>query len=155
MNLFNGELFLNGILPFLLVFVLIYAVLQKTKVLGDNKSQIDALVSLAMALMLVAFPTPRNYIIRIVPWLAVALVVLLVIFLIYGFGSSDKDRGIVLPEWFKKNMLWVAIVFVTLVVLSIAVGLDGVRGWFNTDIFGYIIVALIIGVVFWVVTKKE
>ena len=39
---------------FLLVFVVVFAILQKTKVLGDGKKQIDALVALAVALLVLS-----------------------------------------------------------------------------------------------------
>ena len=66
------------ILPFLLVFVIIFAILQKSKILGAGKAQIDALVSLVIAIVLIVFPTPRDIIVNLVPWLAVGVVVILV-----------------------------------------------------------------------------
>jgi len=75
-----------------------FAILQKTKILGEGKAQIDALVSLALALILIVFPGPRDLIVSIVPWLAVALVVILVFLLLYGFVAGDKAQG---EKWMK------------------------------------------------------
>ena len=128
MDLFTTEIFTQGVLPFLLVFVLVFAVLQKTKILGDGKKQIDALVALAVALILIGTKTPRDYIVQMMPWLAVALIVLLVFFLIYGFADSDKEKGLVMEKWMKNSLLWIAIGFVALLVFTITGQWEKVNG---------------------------
>ena len=102
MDLFTTDIFAKGILPFLLVFVLVFAILQKSKLFGEGKSQIDALIALVIGLTLIGFPQPRDYIVTMLPWLAVALVVLLVVFLIYGFMASDNKEGLRMPDWLKR-----------------------------------------------------
>ncbi len=96
--IFDSPVFTEIILPFLLVFVLIFAILQKSKVLGDDKSQIDALVALAVALILIGVETPRNIIVNLMPWLAVGAVVLLVFFILYGFAAGDIGER---SKWMK------------------------------------------------------
>lgn len=100
-NFFATTLFSNFILPFLLVFVVVFAILQKSKILGDGKAQMDSLVALAIALLLIATPIPRNFIIEFTPWVAVGIVVILVFLLLYGFVAEDS--------W--KTQLWIKIVF--------------------------------------------
>jgi len=100
-NFFATTLFSQFILPFLLVFVVVFAILQKSKILGDGKAQMDSLVSLAIALLLIATPIPRNFIVNFTPWVAVGIVVILVFLLLYGFIAEDS--------W--KTQLWVKIVF--------------------------------------------
>ncbi len=131
--LFASDLFTQGVLPFLLVFVLIFAILQKTKILGEGKTQIDALISLAIALILIGMPAPRDYIVNMMPWLAVALVVLLVFMLIYGFVATGPDpkKGLEMPEWVPKTVLWIAAIFVILLVLNITGYMTTVKSWFT------------------------
>lgn len=152
MNLFASEIFTQGILPFLLVFVLVFAILQKSKILGEDKKQIDFLVALAIALILIGMPQPRSYIVDMVPWLAVALVVLLVFFLIYGFAAgSDKDKGFVIPNWLKTTILVLAIIFVVVLVLYITGAWDKVYDWFTEgDAGGNILVLIVVGVALWI-----
>jgi hypothetical protein len=152
MNLFTNTIFTEGILPFLLVFVLVFAVLQKTKILGEGKSQIDALVSLAIGLILVGTPTPRNYIINMMPWLAVALVVLLVFFLLYGFAAgSDKEKGFVIPGWTKNMILILAIIFVVVLVLNVTGTWGSIKDWLSGEnVIGNILIIAAIGVAMWV-----
>jgi len=147
----------NAVLPFLLVFVLIFAVLQKSKVLGEEKNQIDALVSLTIALILVAVPGPQKFIIiNLMPWLAVALAVLLVFFILYGFVAGDISS---LPKWMKIIFGIMAFVFTGAVVFYLT-NLDVLlESWFSGTgdfLINAIIVVLVVGGVVWVaMTNKE
>ena len=84
--------FLDYVLPFVLVFTVVFAVLQKTKLLGDEVKQINAILGLVVGLFLIAFPGPRGIIVLLMPFLAVALVILLVFMLLYGFIVFHKAR---------------------------------------------------------------
>ena len=75
---------INIVLPFLLVFTVVFAVLQKTKVLGDKKKQIDAIVALVIGLIFVAVARAVDFTLNLIPFMAVALVVLLVFMVIWG-----------------------------------------------------------------------
>ena len=117
--IFDWPIFQQMILPFVLVFVLLFAILQKTKILGDEAKQANALVSLAMALILIAFETPRNIIVNLVPWLAVGVVVILVFFLLYGFVASNSKDGMKIENWMKWVLAGLAAIFVIGVVLAV------------------------------------
>ncbi len=88
------------LLPFLLVFVVIFAILQKTKVLGDGKKQIDALVALAVGLIVISFGYATGIIITLVPFLAISAVVILVFMMLYGMTfQPDKDKKFEMNKW--------------------------------------------------------
>jgi len=152
------DLFTKGILPFLLVFVLIFAILQKSKIFGEGKSQIDALISLAIGLILIGLPQPRDIIIAIVPWLAVALVVLFIVLVIYGFGGEidASTKALRLPAWFNKTVMVLAIVFVVILVITVTNGWDTIRGWMtDSSIFGNVFLVIIIAIVLWIALRKN
>ena len=107
MAIVENPLFTQMILPFLLVFVVIFAILQRSKILGDGKSQIDALVALAIALILIGVPAARNFIVNIMPWMVVGVAVILVFLILYGFVAGDLS----------KTEPWMKIVFGILAVL--------------------------------------
>jgi len=159
MDLFTTDLFTKGILPFLLVFVLIFALLQKSKLLGEGKSQIDALLSLAVALILIAIPTPRDIIVSLIPWMAVALVVLFIVLVIYGLGGDyDKTtKALKIPSWFSKSVLVAAIVFVVVLVLTVTGGWTYIWGWVNdgSSILGNVLIIIVIGAALWVALRKD
>ena len=158
MNLFTTEIFAKGILPFLLVFVLIFATLQKSKILGEGKSQIDALLSLTIALLLIGLPQPRDIIVNMIPWLAVALVVLFVILVIYGFGgeSDEKTKALKIPIWFSKLIMVLAIVFVIALVLNISGSWDVIKNWLSdSSILGTVVMLIVIAGVLWIALGKK
>ena len=95
---FINSFFLNYILPFVLVFTLVFAILQKTKLLGDGKKQIDAIVALVIGLILIAFPFARDIVVRIMPFLAVSIAILLIFMLGYGFIYQGKVE---MHKWLK------------------------------------------------------
>ncbi len=76
--------FAQTILLFVLVFVVVFAVLQKSKILGDEKKQIDALVALAIALLFVGVGYATDLVSKLIPFLALSLVIILVFLLLWG-----------------------------------------------------------------------
>jgi len=90
-TILSSPFIMEQVLPFLLVFVIVFAVLDKTKILGEGKRQINAIVGFIVGLMLIAFPGPRDLIINLMPLLAVIIVILLVFMILYGFSTGDKE----------------------------------------------------------------
>jgi len=93
-SIFAQPIFMEYILPFLLVFTLVFAVLDKTKLLGEGKRQINAIISLVVGLILIAFPYAQGVIVKLIPFLAVSLVVLFVFMLMYGFAMGKKEGDV-------------------------------------------------------------
>lgn len=90
-TIFSNALFTDIILPFLLVFTLIFAILDKSKMLGEGKRQINAIISLVIGLIFIAFPFARDIVVRLIPFLAVSVVILFVFMLIMGFILAKKE----------------------------------------------------------------
>ena len=88
------------ILPFLLVFVLVFAILDRSKILGEDKRQINAIISLAIGLIFVTFSKAVGIVVNLMPFLAVVAVIILVFMILYGFVASDKD-GLKIPKGIK------------------------------------------------------
>ncbi len=83
-TILSSPLVFEIILPFLLVFTVIFAILQKTRVLGDGKRQIDAIVALVIGLIVVSYGYATNIINSLVPFLAVSAIVILVFMILAG-----------------------------------------------------------------------
>jgi len=106
------------ILPFLLVFVLIFAILDRTKILGDDKRQINAIISLAIALIFITFSKAVGIVTGLMPFLAVLAVIILIFFILYGFFASGKE-GLEINKGIKIAggvVVLVALVIAVLVV---------------------------------------
>lgn len=100
------------ILPFLLVFFIIFAVLQKTKLLGDGKKQLDALVAFIIGLFFVGAVFPKLVVGNLILFMTVSIVIVFVVLILWGFatGSEAKIES--------KGMKWIAgiIIFVAVVI---------------------------------------
>ena len=151
--------------PFLLVFTLVFAILQKSKILGEEKSQADALIALSIALIVVAFSWSTDIIINLMPFLAVSLVILLVFMLLYGFVASDSDKGLVLSKGIKRSILGLVIISLVIAVLvvsgqwdfiyrSLFVDYNG-NSWLSNIILLLIIGGAVVAVVGPTVKKKS
>jgi hypothetical protein len=99
----SSWLFTDYILPFVLVFTLIFAILQKSQLLGEGKKQINAIIGLVVGLILISFPFANQIVVRLMPFLAVSAVILLVFMLLFGFISGKKD-GDVLNKGLKITL---------------------------------------------------
>jgi presenilin-like A22 family membrane protease len=114
-GIFGAEWFNQIVLPFALVFTLIFAILEKSKILGEEKHQINSIISLVTAFILIAVPLARGVIIQVIPVIAVLAVLILVFMLILGFvGGTTKEGNL-------NKGLGIAIGILTGIVLIAAV----------------------------------
>lgn len=117
-TIFNNALFTEIIWPFLLVFVLIFAILDRTKILGEGKRQINAIISLVIALIFVSFAKAVGIVVNLMPFLAVMLVIILVFYLILGFVFNEAN-GLSIPKGMKIAggiVMLIAVIIAVLVV---------------------------------------
>ncbi|MEM0465420.1 MAG: hypothetical protein QXW97_01815 [Candidatus Pacearchaeota archaeon] len=145
--------FLYYALPFALIFTLIFAILQKTKLLGEGKKQIDAIVGLIVGLVLVSTPFARDMVLKLMPFLAVFAVILLVFMILYGFISGKKDGDILSKGWkyFFIGVLAISLIIALLVISNyweplydLLVNSPGSSSiWFNALLIAVIIGALV------------
>jgi hypothetical protein len=123
-------IFTRFLLPFLLVFVLIYAVLEKTKVVGE-KHQVNAIIAFAIAALFVGVAYPTTVVSNLTLFLSVALVVVFVTLLIWGFLSGGNEFK--LPD--SKAL---KIVLFILVIIAVAIAVfwaTGIQGGISDFLF--------------------
>ncbi|MFH1238334.1 MAG: hypothetical protein ABIH79_00305 [archaeon] len=148
MMIFDNPLFTEMLLPFLLVFVVVFAILQKSKILGEGKAQVDSLVAMVIGLILIGVEQPREIIVNLMPWMAVGVAVILVFLILYGFVAGDLSKA---PNWMKITFGVLAGLFTLGVVLYVT-GLGNIIiEWFSSSGSGDIwmnvlIILLVIGV---------
>lgn len=83
------------ILPLLLIVFIVYALLEKTKLLGEESHQMNAVVAFVLGLIFVSVVSPKLIVNNLILFLTIALVVLFVVLLLWGFVSgSDLSKNI-------------------------------------------------------------
>jgi MFS family permease len=106
------QFWIEVVFSFLLIFVLIFAILQKAKFLGEER-KINSLIALAVAFLFVIFPPARNLVVVLMPFLAVGVAVILVFLLMYGMVAGDlKD----IPKGIRITFGILAAIFLAVVI---------------------------------------
>jgi hypothetical protein len=100
-TILQSPVLVRFILPFLLVFFIVFAILEKTKIFGEGKKQLNALLSFVIGLIFVSVLYPTEIVSNLVLFLTVALVSIFVILLIWGFIFGDIKEGFKPERWMK------------------------------------------------------
>jgi len=126
-TILQSEILTKFVYPFLLIFFIVFAVLEKTKVLGDNQKQLNALVAFVIGLIFVGAVFPKLVVANMILFLTVALVIVFVVLLLWGFVSSG-DKGIEISSGLK-TFLFIVLGIAVVVAVFWAIGVGG--GFFN------------------------
>ena len=138
------------LLPFLLIFVIIFAILQKTKILGEEKKNLNVVIAIVVALLVIVphvlgrFPPNTDPVVIINNALPqVSLVIVAIIFLLIMIGVFGQDQvmlGVSMPGWIALISF--------LIILAI---FGSAAGWWSSgfsqsidDLFGSESVAIFI-----------
>ncbi len=114
------------VLPFLLVYTLVFAVLQKSKLFGDENKGINAVIALIIGLFVVRSETVVLFIVGFLPNVSLFLVVILMFLLMVGLFSGEHS------EWVgaaKGLAVIVSLVFIVLAIFAGQVGTFNVPRW--------------------------
>jgi len=108
------EFGLTMMLPALLVFVIIYAILAKTKVLGENQ-WIDMIVAVVTAIVFVSVAKAVEFTNEFLPLIAMAIVVLVFLFVVFRFVGVEN-----LAAGGGKTVLTISSIAIVVVLASVA-----------------------------------
>lgn len=153
-------------LPFLLIFVIIFAVLEKTKLFGEEKRNINTVIALVFALLVVIPHVTNSYpsgfdVVQILnealPAVSLVIIAVLMLLVLIGiFGQEKVFLGMAMPGW------------ITFVSVILIIGIFGnAAGWwaggltpwlerqFGSDAIAIIIMLLVFGVIIAWITGGE
>jgi peptidoglycan/LPS O-acetylase OafA/YrhL len=149
LNLFNAIGVFSYVLPFLLIFAVVFAILDKGNILNNNRA-INTIVSAAIGLLALQFDMVPVFFANIFPKFGVFLAVVLVVLLFLGFVGFKNDgsnKGI-------KAVGIIAAVVVFLWAMSDFWWFGGYGGnfwwWFNDYFWSLIVLGIIVGAVIWI-----
>ncbi|MEK6885750.1 MAG: hypothetical protein AABX17_02180 [Nanoarchaeota archaeon] len=143
----SNAIFQDVILPFLLVFTLVFAILEKSKILGDGKHQINAIIGFVFAAILISFTKYIDWLQNFVIFFVIALFILFIALMLYGFiwGETSGDM-LKNSEGLKWTLGIIALLSVGAVALYITGMMDYVKS--NPEVVSNVIfIALIVGAI--------
>ncbi|MFH1174065.1 MAG: hypothetical protein V1725_02975 [archaeon] len=160
---------MDVLVPFVLIFTIVFAVLQKTKILGVDKDKapkknFNVIIALIMGLAVVVphvmgYYAPEQDVVNIInqalPNISIVVVAIVMLLLVIGvFGGEIKFAGTGLAGW--------AVLFA---IITVLVTFGGAAGWFgrmpdwlyfleDPDTQALVVVILVFAIVIWFVTKE-
>ncbi len=116
-TIFQGGVFTRFILPFFLVFFVVFAILEKTKLFGENKKQVNAMISFVVGLIFVSVLYPTLVVTNLILFLTIALVSVFVILILWGFIFGEIKEGFKAEPWMKITLaIVVGVAFIAAII---------------------------------------
>jgi len=145
------------IFAFLLVFIVIYALLFKTKVLGDNQA-----IMLFVSFILASFFIVRASVVEFIQfssaWFSVILVVVFFLVALLSFLPGKEPLEFLgKGNWFSWAVFGVVIALFIIsssYIFKWTINWGAIKGWFNSSWFGMVLLLVVAALVSFVITKK-
>ncbi|MEM4267691.1 MAG: hypothetical protein QXK37_02575 [Candidatus Woesearchaeota archaeon] len=122
--------YFTPIFTFILVWAVLYALLQYAKMLGDNKNLHAAIAAVIAIFAAIISSVARQMIEYMVPWFTVLIIFTVLVIVIYKiFGASDDDVRTVIRK--HSGVQW------TIAILAILIGLGALSNVFGQKALSY------------------
>lgn len=155
--------YIMPLLAYLFIFTLVYALLAKTRILGENKF-VHFTLSVIVAVIFILSPMATEFTALTIPWIAIFIFMIFFILLTVTFVRGKIDDIV------KSPVIAIIISIIILIVFIIsAINVFGPlvsQGYFSTEgqqafdfftnpqFYGLAILLVIAVIVSWIVTKK-
>lgn len=155
---FSGLASIIPVFGFLLVFVVVYALLSKTKILGENKF-VHIFTSFCIAIFFLISANAIEYVKIVTPWFATFIISMLFILILVGLMQKKIE------DFVKPWVAWTIIIILMAIFVGSAIYvfadvinkyLGGPKTFLlQPQIFGIIILILVALFASWLITKKS
>ena len=108
------------IFSFIFIFTLVFAILEKTKILGSDTTGLNSIIAFVMGLLFVLTPQAVAIVNFLVPWFIVIIFFILFIVVIFMFMGVPADT---IREVAQGSAFTYTIVTVSIILLIIAIGI--------------------------------
>jgi len=155
---------LDSLLPFILIFAVLFAVLQKTKVIGEGRRQFNTVIALVISLMVIiphvtqSYPPGQDIVVIIntaLPQVSLLVIAVLAALLLIGVFAP----GVMFGGTGLGALLGVLSMGAIVYIFGNAAGI-----WKSPKVFGLLndpdtqavlIIILVFGVIIWFVTRGD
>lgn len=134
-TILQSWVFSRFVLPFLLIFFIVFGILEKTKIFGTEKKQLNAFIAFVVGLIVVGAASPTLAISHMILFLTVAIVVLFVALVLWGFVAGEKGLEFEKAPRALKWFIGIVIVVAVIIALFWAIGTESS---FFGGIFGFL-----------------
>jgi len=148
---------LDVMLPFLLIFTIVFAVLQKAKIFGADSKRFNVIIALVLGMVVViphilgTYPEGQDAVIiinSVLPNIALVLVAIIMVLLlsgVFGYEPGGADAGI-----------FILIIPIVVYIFGVSAGWWQNFSWFNIDpdTLAVVLVILVFGIIIFLVTSE-
>ena len=100
-------------LPFLLIFSIVYGILSKVNIFGENDNKtVNAIIALVVGLMAIQVDAVPLFFADILPRLGIALAGVLVFLILMGLFAHPENKGLM------NTLMWGSLIVALIVVLQ-------------------------------------
>ncbi|MBR9705560.1 hypothetical protein GOV14_00855 [Candidatus Pacearchaeota archaeon] len=165
----SGFNFFMPLFSFFFVFIVVYALFAKTKLLSESKF-VHLLISFIMSIVFMSFSSMELYIRTILPWFVVLFIVAFLVLTVAAFSTKDWDK-IMSPVF---AWIFVAVLVIIFLIAAIKVfnpvfhpdlvvsggdGSSGIAGqlkafFIQSKVAGSVLLIITAVLVSWIITKK-
>lgn len=144
------------LLPFLLIFTIVFAVLQKTRIMGKDKKQFNVILAFVIALSVVIPHVTGSYpfgvdvidiINAIIPQIALIIVVLIMMLILVGVFAPASAGVIALVGA-------LLVLFIFLGTTEYMYSLSWFYNIFGEDVISLLVILLVFGLIVWYITSE-
>ncbi|MDD5012145.1 MAG: hypothetical protein PHQ66_00655 [Candidatus Nanoarchaeia archaeon] len=136
--------FFSYLLPFLLVFALVFGILTRTQIFKENKA-VNAIIALAVAFMSLQFDFVPTFFSQIFPRLGVGLAIILGVLIIIGLFAPPNSKII------DYILLGVGVLVIGVIIVQSAAGAGWESAEFWDKYFGVISVIIVLAILVFIV----
>ncbi len=133
--------FFSYILPFLLIFAMVFGILAQTKIFQENKS-VNPIIAFVVALMALQFDLVPRFFAEIFPKVGIGISILLVMIILLGLFAPNRS-------WMTYVFFGIgAVIFIVIIVKSTAIAGFWEGGGWVWDEYGTLIIVGIVLLIF-------
>jgi len=150
---------MDALLPFLLIFTIVFAVLQKTDILGKGKKNFNVVISLIVALSVViphvlgTYPAGFDVVDIInlmLPQISLILVAIMLLMLLIGIFAGAST----IPSWIAL-ICFLLVLFIFIGSTEWLYGLGWLYDIFGTETISLVLIILVFGIIVWFITSES
>jgi len=151
LNIWNDLGVFSYVIPFLLIFAVIFAILDKTGLLGENKT-IESIVAASIGLLSLQFDFVSEFFAVIFPRFGIGISIFIVLLIMLGFFYNGEDLK-------KGKVAWIGwTVGIGVVIWSLSAwdewsGSSGFGGFFVENIWSIIVLSVLVAII--IITAKS
>ena len=134
--------FFDYLLPFLIIFAMIFGILSRVKVFGDNKG-IDAIIAVSVGLMVLQLGFVSEFFTELFPRVGIGITVILVILIFLGLFMDPDSGG---TRWVMFGIGFVVVVII-LIESAEATSWWYSGGWWSNNIGTLLILAFFVAII--------